>query len=157
MSGSYKCMSYVLSLFVMWCYSQSHDCNDVRFSGTGRNWGWASGGCSILAEFGTLHLEFAYLSHITGNPIYLEKVKDCPCFWFIAFVFNSVFYHWSVWNRSQFLCSHSYNWCMSVVQFDLIILRSVIHLIILRSVIHVIQVYKCTQCRRDGLQRLLTR
>ncbi|XP_074660348.1 mannosyl-oligosaccharide 1,2-alpha-mannosidase IA-like [Tubulanus polymorphus] len=43
-------------------------------SGNGRNWGWASGGCSILAEFGTLHLEFAYLTEITGNPIYLQKV-----------------------------------------------------------------------------------
>lgn len=51
------------------------DCIELYFSGTGRNWGWASGGCSILAEFGTLHLEFAYLSHITGNPVYLEKVK----------------------------------------------------------------------------------
>jgi len=51
-------------------------CIGLHFSGTGRNWGWASGGCSILAEFGTLHLEFAYLSHITGNPVYLEKVKD---------------------------------------------------------------------------------
>lgn len=40
----------------------------------GRNWGWASGGCSVLAEFGTLHLEFAYLSNITGNNIYLDKV-----------------------------------------------------------------------------------
>jgi mannosyl-oligosaccharide alpha-1,2-mannosidase len=44
-------------------------------TGAGRNWGWASGSSSILAEFGTLHLEFAYLSHITGKPIYLEKVK----------------------------------------------------------------------------------
>jgi len=52
------------------------DCIYVYFSGTGRNWGWASGGCSILAEFGTLHLEFAYLSYITGNPVYLEKVQD---------------------------------------------------------------------------------
>jgi hypothetical protein len=43
-------------------------------SGAGRNWGWASGGSSILAEFGTLHIEFAYLTQITGNPIYLEKV-----------------------------------------------------------------------------------
>ena len=51
------------------------DCIYVCFSGTGRNWGWASGGCSILAEFGTLHLEFAYLTYITGNPVYLEKVK----------------------------------------------------------------------------------
>jgi len=43
-------------------------------SGSGRNWGWASGGCSILAEYGTLHLEFAYLSEITGDNKYLEKV-----------------------------------------------------------------------------------
>ncbi|CAB3987592.1 Mannosyl-oligosaccharide 1,2-alpha-mannosidase IB [Paramuricea clavata] len=44
-------------------------------SGSGHNWGWASGGSSILAEFGTLHLEFVYLSHITKDPIYAEKVK----------------------------------------------------------------------------------
>uniref|UniRef100_A0A671V5T4 alpha-1,2-Mannosidase n=1 Tax=Sparus aurata TaxID=8175 RepID=A0A671V5T4_SPAAU len=29
-------------------------------SGIGRNWPWASGGSSILAEYGTLHLEFIY-------------------------------------------------------------------------------------------------
>eukprot|EP00118_Oscarella_pearsei_P025969 m.309134 g.309134 ORF g.309134 m.309134 type:complete len:598 (+) comp45568_c0_seq1:60-1853(+) len=44
-------------------------------TGVGRNWGWASGGCSILAEFGTLHLEFVYLSEVTGDPVYAEKVK----------------------------------------------------------------------------------
>ena len=38
------------------------------------NYGWASGGQSILAEFGSLHLEFTYLSHITGDPIYAKKV-----------------------------------------------------------------------------------
>jgi hypothetical protein len=27
------------------------------------------------SEFGTLHMEFAYLSDITGNPIYKEKVE----------------------------------------------------------------------------------
>ena len=32
-------------------------------------------GRSILAEIGTLHLEFVYLSNITGIPIYAEKVK----------------------------------------------------------------------------------
>ena len=51
------------------------------FSGNGRNWGWASGGSSILSEFGTMHLEFAYLTHITDNPIYLDKV--CNQFDFI--------------------------------------------------------------------------
>lgn len=44
-------------------------------SGSGHNWGWASGGCSILAELGTLHLEFVYLSKITGQPIYAQKVN----------------------------------------------------------------------------------
>ncbi|XP_068698673.1 mannosyl-oligosaccharide 1,2-alpha-mannosidase IA-like [Montipora foliosa] len=44
-------------------------------SGSGHNWGWASGGCSILAELGTMHLEFVYLSKITGNQIYAQKVS----------------------------------------------------------------------------------
>ena len=26
-------------------------------------------------EFGTLHMEFSYLSDITGNPVYKEKVE----------------------------------------------------------------------------------
>lgn len=39
-----------------------------------RNWGWASGGSSILSEFGTLHLEFSMLSKATGDPKFLEKV-----------------------------------------------------------------------------------
>lgn len=43
-------------------------------SGSGHNWGWASGGCSILAELGTLHLEFVYLSKVTGDPTYAKKV-----------------------------------------------------------------------------------
>ncbi|CDW58280.1 mannosyl oligosaccharide 1,2 alpha mannosidase [Trichuris trichiura] len=41
---------------------------------TGKNWFWASSGSSILAEFGTLHLEFEYLSVLTNNPVYFEKV-----------------------------------------------------------------------------------
>ncbi|XP_055334763.1 mannosyl-oligosaccharide 1,2-alpha-mannosidase IA-like [Paramacrobiotus metropolitanus] len=36
---------------------------------------WLSFDCVFLADVGTLHLEFAYLSEITGNIIYLEKVK----------------------------------------------------------------------------------
>jgi mannosyl-oligosaccharide alpha-1,2-mannosidase len=43
--------------------------------GSAKNFGWASGGSSILSEFGTLHMEFAYLSDITGNPVYREKVE----------------------------------------------------------------------------------
>ncbi|XP_037937603.1 mannosyl-oligosaccharide alpha-1,2-mannosidase IA isoform X2 [Teleopsis dalmanni] len=44
-------------------------------TGMSKNYGWASGGSSILSEFGTLHLEFAYLSDITGNPLYRERVQ----------------------------------------------------------------------------------
>ncbi|XP_036414603.1 mannosyl-oligosaccharide 1,2-alpha-mannosidase IA isoform X2 [Colossoma macropomum] len=45
-------------------------------SGTSWSWGWASAGSSILAEFGTLHLEFVHLSELSGNPIYTEKVTN---------------------------------------------------------------------------------
>ena len=38
-------------------------------TGTSKNFGWASGGSSILSEFGTLHMEFSYLSDITGDPV----------------------------------------------------------------------------------------
>ena len=44
-------------------------------SGTAKNFGWASGGSSILSEFGTLHMEFSYLSDITGNPVYKNRVE----------------------------------------------------------------------------------
>ncbi|NXV01905.1 MA1C1 mannosidase, partial [Cettia cetti] len=37
-------------------------------SGMSWSWGWASAGSSILAEFGTLHLEFLHLSELSGNP-----------------------------------------------------------------------------------------
>lgn len=40
-----------------------------------KNYNWASGGCAILAEFGTLSLEFNYLSDLTGNMIFSEKIK----------------------------------------------------------------------------------
>ena len=52
--------------------------NDGSFlfvRGNSRNYGWASGGSSILAEFGTMHLEFSYLTEVTGDPIYIDKVK----------------------------------------------------------------------------------
>ncbi|TKR93779.1 hypothetical protein L596_008176 [Steinernema carpocapsae] len=41
---------------------------------TASNWNWASGGASILSEFGTLQLEFDYLSNITKNSIYSDKM-----------------------------------------------------------------------------------
>ncbi|KJH50455.1 glycosyl hydrolase family 47 [Dictyocaulus viviparus] len=39
------------------------------------NYPWADGGSSILSEIGSLHLEFTYLSHITGAAIFRKKVK----------------------------------------------------------------------------------
>lgn len=38
------------------------------------NYGWAAGGMSILSEIGSLHLEFAYLSEVTKQPIFFKKV-----------------------------------------------------------------------------------
>ncbi|XP_026857442.2 mannosyl-oligosaccharide 1,2-alpha-mannosidase IA [Electrophorus electricus] len=45
-------------------------------SGIGRNWPWASGGSSILAEYGTLHLEFMHLGRLSGKPVFAEKVMN---------------------------------------------------------------------------------
>uniref|UniRef100_A0AAX7SYQ4 alpha-1,2-Mannosidase n=1 Tax=Astatotilapia calliptera TaxID=8154 RepID=A0AAX7SYQ4_ASTCA len=45
-------------------------------SGIGRNWPWASGGSSILAEYGTLHLEFMHLSRLSGNSEFAQKVMN---------------------------------------------------------------------------------
>lgn len=45
-------------------------------SGSSKNYGWASGGSSILSEFGTIHLEFAYLSDVTGNSVYRDRVQN---------------------------------------------------------------------------------
>ncbi|GFG34480.1 hypothetical protein Cfor_07711, partial [Coptotermes formosanus] len=45
-------------------------------TGASKNYGWASGGSSILSEVGTLHLEFAYLSDVTGDPTYRMKVDN---------------------------------------------------------------------------------
>ncbi|AWP20361.1 2-Mannosidase [Scophthalmus maximus] len=45
-------------------------------SGIGRNWPWASGGSSILAEYGTLHLEFMHLGKLSGNPEFAQKVMN---------------------------------------------------------------------------------
>lgn len=44
-------------------------------TGISKNYGWASGGSSILSEFGTLHLEFAYLSDVSGDSVYRERVQ----------------------------------------------------------------------------------
>ncbi|CAD6190939.1 unnamed protein product [Caenorhabditis auriculariae] len=42
-------------------------------SGNAKNYAWAAGGCSILSEFGSLQLEFDYLSNLTGNTVFAEK------------------------------------------------------------------------------------
>uniref|UniRef100_A0A671E183 alpha-1,2-Mannosidase n=1 Tax=Rhinolophus ferrumequinum TaxID=59479 RepID=A0A671E183_RHIFE len=41
-----------------------------------KSWGWAmAGSSSILAEFGSLHLEFLHLTELSGNQIFAEKVR----------------------------------------------------------------------------------
>lgn len=49
-------------------------------TGASKNYGWASGGASILSEFGTLHMEFSYLSDVTGNRIFRDKVDHIRTF-----------------------------------------------------------------------------
>ncbi|XP_023374866.1 mannosyl-oligosaccharide 1,2-alpha-mannosidase IC [Otolemur garnettii] len=40
-------------------------------------WGWATAGSSsILAEFGSLHLEFLHLTELSGNQVFAEKVRN---------------------------------------------------------------------------------
>ncbi|CAJ0577925.1 unnamed protein product, partial [Mesorhabditis spiculigera] len=43
-------------------------------TGKAKNYGWASGGASILSEFGSLELEFDYLANLTGKEVYRQKV-----------------------------------------------------------------------------------
>lgn len=38
------------------------------------NYQWAAQQCSILAEVGTLHMEWKYLSELTGDPQYGQLV-----------------------------------------------------------------------------------
>jgi len=47
---------------------------DLATGATG-SWSWAPGGCSILSEVGTMSLEFIYLSRITGDDIFADKVN----------------------------------------------------------------------------------
>ncbi|KAM8959094.1 mannosyl-oligosaccharide 1,2-alpha-mannosidase IC isoform 1-T1 [Lycaon pictus] len=48
-------------------------------SGSNRSWGWAmAGSSSILAEFGSLHLEFLHLTELSGNQVFAEKASALP-------------------------------------------------------------------------------
>ena len=44
------------------------------YRGKSRLMSWTSGS-AVLAEVGTLQMEFVYLSHATGDPKYAEKVR----------------------------------------------------------------------------------
>jgi mannosyl-oligosaccharide alpha-1,2-mannosidase len=44
-------------------------------TGSKKNWGWSSGKCSILSEFGTMQLEFEYLSLVTGDMRFQEVIR----------------------------------------------------------------------------------
>ena len=41
-----------------------------------KNFSWASNGCSILAEIGTLHLEYSELTNYSQNDHYLKRVTN---------------------------------------------------------------------------------
>ncbi|KAL5106212.1 Mannosyl-oligosaccharide 12-alpha-mannosidase IB [Taenia crassiceps] len=44
-----------------------------------RNYNWASNGCHILSEIGTLHMEFQFVSELTGDPKYgqmVHRIRD---------------------------------------------------------------------------------
>ncbi|KAK1889358.1 Mannosyl-oligosaccharide 12-alpha-mannosidase IA [Dissostichus eleginoides] len=64
-----------MSLLSPWLKALGSDLEYIP-SGVGRNWPWASGGSSILAEYGTLHLEFMHLSKLSGNPEFAQKVMN---------------------------------------------------------------------------------
>lgn len=44
-------------------------------TGAVKNWGWAPGKCSILSEFGTMQLEWEYLSLITGDMRFADRIS----------------------------------------------------------------------------------
>jgi len=41
-----------------------------------KNYAWASNGASILSEFGTMSLEFNYLSDVTGDGTFRDKIRQ---------------------------------------------------------------------------------
>jgi mannosyl-oligosaccharide alpha-1,2-mannosidase len=67
----YALVDLLRLVFVLFVFKNK----EFIFSGHSKNWNWAGGGCSILSELGTMHLEFQYLTQLTGKDIYLQKVK----------------------------------------------------------------------------------
>lgn len=70
----------------------------VNYRKISKNYVWASGGCSILSEFGTLSLEFDYLSDLTGNQIYSQKVRFLNIFFTIS---STIFFIQDSKNKSS--------------------------------------------------------
>ena len=69
--GPFVCRTNA-NLYFLYFHTHTHTHTHAKVS---KNYGWASGGSSILSEFGTLHMEFAYLSDITGDSVYRERVQ----------------------------------------------------------------------------------
>ncbi|KAI2654864.1 Mannosyl-oligosaccharide 1,2-alpha-mannosidase IA [Labeo rohita] len=80
MAPSDGAVSCVVAMAAVWCgvvWCGCSRCSSALCcSGTSWSWGWASAGSSILAEFGTLHLEFVHLTELSGNPVFTEKVMN---------------------------------------------------------------------------------
>ena len=64
----------ILHIYVATC-TRKLSISILYFSGSAKNWKWAAGGSSVLSEVGSLHLEFQYLSEVTGDPVYINKVS----------------------------------------------------------------------------------
>lgn len=73
------------------------------------NYNWASGSCSILAEIGTLSLEFEFLSEKTGKSIYADKVKKVQQVLFETEKDNGLYYNYINPNTGK--------WCLSKCPF----------------------------------------
>jgi mannosyl-oligosaccharide alpha-1,2-mannosidase len=69
-----------------------------------KNYNWASGTCSILSEFGTLSLEFQYLSDLTGNKIFAQKIDKIFSVLYKVEKENGLYYN--------YLNQHTGKWCM---------------------------------------------
>jgi mannosyl-oligosaccharide alpha-1,2-mannosidase len=76
---------------------------------TVNNYHWASGGCTILSEAGTLILEFLYLSDASGNPVYKDKVRRIQTVLNEVEKENGLYYN--------YINPRTGKWCMSRLKF----------------------------------------
>ncbi|KAI3387012.1 hypothetical protein SNEBB_004817 [Seison nebaliae] len=67
---------------------------------------WSFGGCALLAEFGSLSLEWNYLSEHTGKPIYGDKIKKIMEVLEAKWPYNGLFYNEFQNSKGRFCSDH---------------------------------------------------